>query len=80
MDVQCLANVRICAVEFRNSLQLDVANDCLQNKGSLLFGHLKRIEESCRPRKCQKFNLLSANPRKWSNTLKQFFGKSRRIV
>ena len=25
-------------------------------------------------------NPLSANPRKWSNTLKQFVGKSRRIV
>ena len=26
------------------------------------------------------FNPLSANPTKWSNTLKQFIGKSRRIV
>ena len=25
------------------------------------------------------FNPLSANPTKWSNTLKQFVGKSRRI-
>ena len=27
-----------------------------------------------------KLNLLSANPAKWSNTLKQFVGKSRQIV
>ena len=27
-----------------------------------------------------EFNLLSANPTEWSNTLKQFFGRSRRIV
>ena len=30
--------------------------------------------------KCLIFNPLSANPTKWSNTLKQFVGKSRRIV
>ena len=26
------------------------------------------------------FNPLSANPKKWSNTLKQFIGNSRQIV
>ena len=29
---------------------------------------------------CEYFNPLIANPTKWSNTLKQFVGKSRRIV
>ena len=30
--------------------------------------------------KSSRFNPLSANPTKWSNTLKQFVGKSQRIV
>ena len=46
---------RICAVESRNRLQLNATGECLQNKGSLLSGHIKRVEESSWPRKCQKF-------------------------
>ena len=55
--------------------------ECNICSNSLEF-KLKYILDECKLKALQEqvFNPLSANPTKWSNTLKQLVGNSQRIV
>ena len=55
-------------------------SDIIYNKELVVENNILKMQLERADKKNSLFNSLSANPWKWSNTLKQFVGYCRRIV